>query len=211
MATVATSVTVIPGPLPEAAELDARLAAVRRRFPRAIVDRYLASLPTVGERVMVAAGAALVGDVRLGDDASVWYGAVLRGDIASVTVGARANIQDGSVIHVADGAPCAVGEETVVGHRVMLHACRVEEGCLIGMQATVLDEAVIGRGSVIGAGALVTQRAVIPPHSLVLGAPGKVVKKLTAEDEAFHRALALKYVRLKENYLRDALAKDGGP
>jgi carbonic anhydrase/acetyltransferase-like protein (isoleucine patch superfamily) len=88
---------------------------------------------------------------------------------------------------------------------VMLHACRIEDGCLIGMQATILDDAVVGHGSVIGAGALVTQRTIIPPHSLVLGAPGKVVKRLTAEDEAFHRAVALKYVRLKENYLRDAL------
>ena len=86
----------------------------------------------------------------------------------------------------------------------MLHACRVEDGCLIGMQATILDDAVVGAGSVVGAGALVTQRTVIPPRSLVLGAPAKVVRTLTADDEAFHRALAAKYVRLKENYLRDA-------
>ena len=96
----------------------------------------------------------------------------------------------------------------MVGHRAMLHACRVEDACLIGMQATVLDGAVIGAGSVLGAGALVTQRMVIPPRSLVLGAPGKVVRTLTAEDEAFHRALAAKYVRVKENYLRDALRDD---
>jgi carbonic anhydrase/acetyltransferase-like protein (isoleucine patch superfamily) len=209
MATVATSVTVIAGPLPEAEALDARLAAVRRRFPRATIDRYLAGLPAIGARVLVAPGAALVGDVRLGDDASIWYGTVLRGDIAPIIIGARANIQDGAVIHVADELPCTVGEETVVGHRVMLHACRVEEGCLIGMQSTILDEAVIGRGSVVGAGTLITQRTVIPPHSLVLGSPGKVVKTLTAADEAFHRAVALKYVRLKENYLADAFRNDG--
>jgi gamma-carbonic anhydrase len=208
MATVATSVTVIAGPLPEADELDARLELVRRRFPRAILDRYLSGLPAVGARALVAPGAALVGDVRLGDDASIWYGAVLRGDLAPIVVGARANIQDGSVLHVADELPCLVGEETVVGHRVMLHACRVEEGCLIGMQSTILDEAVIGRGSVVGAGTLVTQRMIIPPHSLVLGSPGKVVKTLTAADEAFHRAVALKYVRLKDNYLADAFRQD---
>jgi carbonic anhydrase/acetyltransferase-like protein (isoleucine patch superfamily) len=211
MATVATSVTVIPGPLPDADELDLRLAGLRRRFPRAIIDRYLAAMPAIGRKVLVAPGAALVGDVQLGDDCSVWYGAVLRGDIAGVVVGARANIQDGSVIHVADGTPCTVGEETVVGHRVMLHACRIEEGCLIGMQSTILDQAVIGHGSVIGAGALVTQRMVIPPRSLVLGAPGKVVKTLSADDEEFHRAVARKYVRLKENYLCDALRKDVNP
>ncbi|SRR6266545_234809 len=205
MVTVATSVEVVGGPLPDAAALDARLEQLRRRFPRAIVERYLASLPVFGERVMVSAGAAVVGDVRLGDDVSVWYGAVLRGDLAPVSVGRGTNIQDGSVLHVADDGPCTIGVECVIGHRAMIHACRIEDACLIGMQATILDDAVVGAGSVVGAGALVTQRAVIPPRSLVLGVPGKVVKTLTADDEAFHRAHAGKYVRLKENYLRDAL------
>ena len=205
MATVATSVTVVDGRLPDADALDARVAELRTQFPRAIFDRYLAHLPTLGARVMISAGAALVGDVRLGDDVSVWYGAILRGDLAPVTVGARTNIQDGTVVHVADKGPCEIGADVVVGHRAMLHACRVEDACLIGMQATVLDEAIIGAGSVVGAGALVTQRTVIPPRSLVLGAPAKVIRALTADDEAFHRALAAKYVRLKENYLRDAL------
>jgi carbonic anhydrase/acetyltransferase-like protein (isoleucine patch superfamily) len=205
VATVTTSVTVVDGPSPDAEALDTRVAELRRRFPRAIVDRYLSKLLVAGARVMIAAGAALVGGVRLGDDVSVWYGAVLRGDLAPVTIGARSNIQDGTVVHVADDGPCEIGADVVVGHRAMLHACRVEDACLIGMQATVLDEAVIGAGSVVGAGALVTSRTVIPPRSLVLGAPAKVIRVLTAEDEAFHRALAAKYVRLKENYLRDAL------
>jgi carbonic anhydrase/acetyltransferase-like protein (isoleucine patch superfamily) len=130
---------------------------------------------------------------------------VLRGDIADIVVGARSNVQDGTVIHVGDDNPCVIGEDTVVGHRAMLHACRVEDACLIGMQSTVLDEAVIGTGSVIGAGALVPPGTVIPPHSLVLGVPGRVVRKLTDEDLSFHRALAAKYARLKENYRRDAL------
>ena len=112
---------------------------------------------------MLAAGAAIVGDVRLADDVSIWYGCVLRGDVASISVGPRSNVQDGTVIHVSDDTPCELGAEVVVGHRAMLHACRVEDACLIGMQATVLDGAVIGAGSVIGAGALVTQRTVIPP------------------------------------------------
>jgi gamma-carbonic anhydrase len=208
MAMISNSVTAVAEPLPDAAALDARLAALRARFPRAIVDRYLRALPTFGARVVLSAGAALVGDVRLGDDVSIWYGAVLRGDLASVTVGARTNLQDGSVVHVADDGPCEIGEETVVGHRAVLHACRIESGCLIGMQATILDGAVIGHGSVVGAGALVTQRTVIPPHSLVLGAPGRVVKTLKEEDETFHRAMAQKYVRLKENYRCDSLRQD---
>jgi carbonic anhydrase/acetyltransferase-like protein (isoleucine patch superfamily) len=204
MATVTTSVIVVPGPLPDAAALDARLAALRELHPRAILDRYLEHLPRLGARVSLAPGAALAGAVELGDDVSVWYGAVLRGDLAPVVVGARSNIQDGTVMHVGDDAPCVVGADTVVGHRAMLHACRVEDGCLIGMQATVLDEAVIGEGSVVGAGALVTARTVIPPRSLVLGVPGRVIRTLGERDAAEHRALAAKYIRLKENYLRDA-------
>jgi gamma-carbonic anhydrase len=208
MATITTSVEVISGPLPDAEALDGQVAELRRRFGRAIIDRYLRGIPQAGARVLVAPGAALVGDVRLGDDVSIWYGAVLRGDLAPVIVGPRSNIQDGAVLHVADDTPCHVGAETVVGHRAMLHACRVEDGCLIGMQATILDDAVIGHGSVVGAGALVTQRTVIPPRSLVLGAPARVVKTLTEADENFHRAAAGKYVRLKENYLCDALRND---
>jgi carbonic anhydrase/acetyltransferase-like protein (isoleucine patch superfamily) len=208
MALIATSVTALTAPLPDAEELDARLEAMRRRFPRAVIDRYLRGIPTAGARAMIAPGAVLAGDVRLGPDVSIWYGAVLRGDLAPVTVGAGTNIQDGTVIHVADDTPCEIGEEVVVGHRAVVHACKVEPGCLIGMQATILDDAVIGQGSVVGAGSVVTQRTVIPPRSLVLGVPGRVVKKLGEDDEAFHRAAAGKYVRLKENYRCDALRED---
>lgn len=155
--------------------------------------------------MLVTPGAALVGEVRLGDDVSIWYGAVLRGDLAPVSVGRGSNVQDGAVMHVGDFSPCTVGAETVVGHRAMLHGCRVGDGCIVGMQATVLDDAEVGDGCVIGAGALVTPRMVVPPRSLVMGAPGRVVRSLTAEDEAQQRALAAKYGRLKENYLRDAL------
>jgi gamma-carbonic anhydrase len=205
MATIATSVAVVPGPRPDAAVLDGEVEVLRRRFPRSIVDRYLDRIPAVGERVLLAPGAAIIGGVKLGEDVSIWYGAVLRADIAAIVIGPRTNIQDGTVIHVADDTPCVIGADTVVGHRAMLHACRVEEACLIGMQATVLDDAVVGCGSIVGAGALVLQRMVIPPHSLVLGAPARVVRSLTDADEQLHRDLAAKYVRVKENYLRDAL------
>jgi carbonic anhydrase/acetyltransferase-like protein (isoleucine patch superfamily) len=207
MATITSSVTVIPGPLPNANVLDARLDVIRRRFPRAIIDRYLEWLPEFGEGVLVAPGAAIVGNVSLGRDVSFWYGSVARGDLAKVVVGDRSNIQDGTVMHVADDGPCIVGADVVVGHRVMLHACRVEDACLIGMQATLLDDCVIGEGSIVGAGALVTQRTKIPPHSLVLGAPAKVVRTLDPSVAAEHRALAGKYMRTKENYLRDSLRR----
>src|SRR4051794_20646961 len=119
MAMISTSVTALTEPLSDAAELNARLVALRRLFPRAIVDRYLRAMPTFGARAVVFPGAALVGDVTLGEDASIWYGAVLRGDLASVRVGARTNLQDGTVVHVADGAACEIGDETVVGHRAV--------------------------------------------------------------------------------------------
>src|SRR5262249_28309218 len=109
MTTIATSVSVVGGPLANAAALDARLAELRSRFPRAIIDRYLELLPSFGERAFVFPGAAVVGDVSLGEDVSVWYGCVLRGDLRPVTVGARTNVQDGTVVHVADDGPCDIG------------------------------------------------------------------------------------------------------
>jgi carbonic anhydrase/acetyltransferase-like protein (isoleucine patch superfamily) len=198
-------VAVVSGPLADAEALDRKVGELRRRFPRAIVDRYLQLVPELAEGVLVAPGAAVVGDVRLGKDVSFWYNAVARGDLAPVIVGARSNIQDGSVMHVGDDSPCIVGADVVVGHRVMLHGCRVEDACLIGMQATLLDDCVIGEGSIVGAGALVTQRMVVPPHSLVLGAPAKVVRTIDAAMAEEHRAMAAKYMRTKENYLRDSL------
>jgi carbonic anhydrase/acetyltransferase-like protein (isoleucine patch superfamily) len=209
MATTTTSVPLISGRLPDAEALDAQLGALRAQFPRAVLDRYLALLPTLGAGVLVCPGATLVGDVRLGEDVSIWYGAVLRGDLAPVSVGRGSNIQDNSVLHVGDHSPCVVGQETVVGHRVMLHGCRVEDGCLIGMQATILDDAVIGEGSLVGAAALVTQGTIIPPGSLVLGSPARVIRPISDAERAHHRALAAKYVRLKENYRRDSLGASG--
>jgi carbonic anhydrase/acetyltransferase-like protein (isoleucine patch superfamily) len=203
MATSTASVSVVDGPLPAA--LDERLAALRQRFPRATLDRYLDKLPALADGVLVAPGAAVIGEVVLGRDVSIWYGAVLRGDLAPVTVGDRTNIQDGAVIHVGDFSPCHIGPDTVVGHRAVLHGCRIEEGCLIGMQATVLDDAVVGAGSMIGAGSVVTPGTIIPPLSLALGTPARVVRPLPPEAQVQHRDLAAKYVRLKENYLRDAL------
>ena len=205
MSTSTTSVTLLPGPLPNAGELDELVMALRGRFPRAIIDRYLDKLPTLGKGVLVAPGASIVGEVILADDVSVWYGAVMRGDLAAVKLGLRSNLQDGAVMHVGDSSPCIVDDDVVVGHRAVLHGCHVESGCLIGMQATILDDVVVGHGSVVGAGALVPPGTRIPPRSLVLGLPAKVIRTLTEKDEAFAVALAGKYTRLKENYLRDSL------
>jgi carbonic anhydrase/acetyltransferase-like protein (isoleucine patch superfamily) len=198
--TIVDSVLRVAGPPANVEALEDELDGVRDRFPGAIFERYLDLVPSIGAFVHVAPGAAIIGDVRLFDDVSIWYGCVLRGDVSRIEVHERSNIQDGAVVHLGDDNPTIVGEEVVVGHRAVLHGCRIRGGCLIGIQATVLDGAEIGEGSVIGAGALVTPGTKIPPRSLVLGTPGRVVKTLTAADEEFHRKLAGKYMRLAHNY-----------
>lgn len=200
--TVPDSVIKAAGPPADVAILEARLAALRVRFPGAQVQRYLGAVPEVGPEAYVAPTAVLIGQVVLGAESSVWAGCVLRADLAAIHIGARSNVQDGTVIHLGDEDPTVVGEDVVIGHRAVLHGCTVEDACLIGIQATLLDGVVVGRGSVIGAGAVVTAGTVIPPRSLVLGTPGKVVRTLDERAEAFHRAVAAKYVRLAHNHHR---------
>jgi len=160
------------------------------------LERYLGQQPQIGQGVFIGQGVVLVGNVTLGDGSSVWHNAVLRADINAVTVGHHSNIQDGSVLHVADDYACVVGNYVTVGHGVILHACTVGDDVLVGMGATVLDGAVIGEQCLIGAGALITQKTVIPPGSLVLGAPAKVARPLTPAERAALRASAEKYARL---------------
>lgn len=180
--------------------LDAALSALRRRFPGALFQRYLGFVPQVAEDAYVAPGAVLIGRVQLGPQASVWPGCVLRADIAEIRIGARSNLQDGTVVHLGDEDPTVVGEDVVVGHRAVLHGCTIEDACLIGIQASLLDGCRIGVGSVVGAGALVPAGRQIPARSLVLGMPAQVTKTLPPENEAFNRALAAKYTRLAHNH-----------
>lgn len=198
--TIADSVTPVSGPHPDAPALERAIDALSARFPGVIFRRYLGAVPSVADDVFLAPGAAIIGDVTLGPQSSVWFGCVLRGDVNRIVVGARSNLQDGTVVHLGDDDPTIIGEDVVVGHRAVVHGCTIEDGCLIGIQATILDGARIGRGSVIGAGAVVTAGAVIPPRSLVLGTPGKVVKQLDESAEDFHRRLAAKYTRLHHNH-----------
>lgn len=158
------------------------------------LDTFLRKQPVLGEGAYIAKTAVVLGAVTLGAHSSVWYGAVLRGDINRIVVGDYSNIQDNAVVHLADQFPCLIGRYVTVGHSAIVHACTVEDECLIGMGATVLDGAVIGKQSIVGANALVTQGTVIPPGSLVLGSPGKVVKTLAIEDRAGLRYWAEKYV-----------------
>ena len=142
-------------------------------------DRF----PEVAPSAWVAPGAVVVGDVRLGEDASVWYGAVLRGDNEPITVGARTNVQDGCVLHADPGYPATVGEGCVVGHNAVVHGCEVGDGCLIGMGSTILNGARIGAGSIVAAGAVVPENREFPPRSLIVGIPAKKVGDVT-DDQA---------------------------
>lgn len=159
------------------------------------------TLPILGEGAWVAPGAQVMGDVVLGDGANIWYNAVLRGDVHSIRVGARTNIQDLSVLHVTSGQfACLVGDDVTVGHRAVLHGCTVERGCLIGMGAIVLDGAVVGEFSLIGAGALVAPGKVIPPRSVVMGSPGKIVRQVTDAEVDGFLASAAHYVTLAQRH-----------
>ena len=139
------------------------------------------TFPEVADSAWVAPGAYVIGSVRLGEESSVWYGAVLRGDTDPVRIGARTNIQDGCILHADPGYPAIVGEDCVVGHKAILHGCEIEDGCLIGMGATVLTGAKIGESSIVAAGALVPEGKEYPPRSLIVGVPAKRVKDVSEE------------------------------
>ncbi|MGB1126898.1 MAG: gamma carbonic anhydrase family protein [Opitutales bacterium] len=155
---------------------------------------YLDRTPRVDESAYVAEGAIVIGAVSLAKHSSVWHNAVLRGDINSIEIGEGSNIQDGTIVHLADDYGVKVGDYVTVGHAAMIHACEIGDECLVGMQATVLDGAVIGAQSIVGAGALVTKGTQIPEGSLVLGSPAKIVRPLTDEERAGLRQMAEKYV-----------------
>jgi len=156
--------------------------------------------PQVAGTAFVAEGAMLLGSVKVGDEASIWYGCVLRGDINHIVIGSRSNVQDGTIIHVADDYPAIVGEGVSIGHRAIIHACEVGDGTLVGMGAIIMDGARIGARSMIGAGALVTKHMQVPEGSLVLGSPARVIRKLSAEEMQQNTALAAKYVEISRRY-----------
>ncbi len=141
-------------------------------------------VPTVHPTAWIAPQAVVVGDVVVGEQVSIWYGTVVRADLARITLGPRCNLQDGVVLHTDPGFHLELGEGVSVGHRAVLHGCRIEPGVLVGMGSVVMNGAVIGTGSVIGAGAVVPAGSIIPPRSLVLGTPGKVRRETTAEEVA---------------------------
>jgi carbonic anhydrase/acetyltransferase-like protein (isoleucine patch superfamily) len=162
--------------------------------------------PTLGRDVFIAPNATVIGDVHLGDEARVWFGAVIRGDVFPIRFGARTNIQDGSVVHVTGGqAATTVGDDVTIGHMVLLHGCTVGSRCLIGMGSIVLDNAEIGDECFIAAGSLIAPRTKIPPRSMVMGRPGKVVRPLTDRDLAMVREAGGLYVEYARTFRSDAV------
>jgi len=173
-----------------------------------MLHKFKDKVPAIKEGTWIASSADVIGDVTIGKECSVWFGCVVRGDVHSISIGDRTNIQDLSMIHVthykngdrSTGNPTIIGNDVTVGHRVMLHGCTIEDACLIGMSATILDGAVIGKESIIGAGALVTKNKVFPPRSLIVGTPAKVIRELNDEEVLELYASAKRYVTFKKDY-----------
>ncbi len=154
--------------------------------------------PQMQDGVWIAETATVIGDVHLGRNANIWFGAILRGDNDPITIGDNTNVQDGAVLHTDDGVPLTIGADVTIGHKAMLHGCTVGEGSLIGINAVVLNNAVIGRNCLIGANSLIPEGKVIPDRSLVCGSPGRIIRELSDHEVAKLKASA-------DNYVHNAL------
>jgi carbonic anhydrase/acetyltransferase-like protein (isoleucine patch superfamily) len=170
-----------------------------------MIRPYRGKRPEIAASAYIDPAAVIIGDVVIGDDSSVWPCAVIRGDVHHIRIGARTNIQDGSVLHVMrDEYPLILGDDVTVGHSVTLHGCTIASRCLIGIGAILLNGVTIGTGSIVAAGSLLTERTVIPPGSLVVGQPGKVKRALTPIDQAAIDAYAQRYVEYKNIYREES-------
>ncbi len=170
---------------------------------------YKGIMPKIEKDVFIANSADIIGDVLIGENSSVWFGCVVRGDINSIKIGKNTNIQDMSMIHVdhytkedkSDGHPTYIGDNVTIGHKVMLHGCIVGDACLIGMSTTILDGAIIGKESIVGAGSLVTKNKIFPPRTLIMGSPAKVIRELNKDEIASLYESAQNYIDYKKDYL----------
>ncbi|NMA87490.1 MAG: gamma carbonic anhydrase family protein [Tissierellia bacterium] len=157
--------------------------------------------PNIHKNSFIAEDAAVIGDVSIGEGTSIWYSAVVRGDIESITIGKYSNIQDNCTVHTETNIPTKIGDYTVVGHNAIVHGCTVGDNCLIGMGSVILNNAVIGDNCIIGAGTVVTEGKEIPPSSLVIGIPGKVVRQVTEEEIRAVKANAIRYNELYKKHI----------
>jgi gamma-carbonic anhydrase len=172
----------------------------------AVVRTFAGKRPQIAPGVFLAETCAVIGDVVIGEQSSIWYGTTLRGDVMPIRIGARTSVQDGTVVHVTSGfSGTEIGSDCTIGHSAIVHACTVEDFCLIGMGSIILDGARIGRGSLVGAGALVTPGKIIPPDSLVLGSPAKVVRPVNDKEREQILYGAKHYVELARAYIADGI------
>lgn len=167
-----------------------------------MVRAFQGVLPTIPKSCFIEETAVVIGDVVMGEDCSVWFHAVIRGDVNYIRIGNRTNVQDLSMLHVThDTHPLVIGSEVTIGHHVVLHGCTIQDRVLVGMGAIVMDGAVIGEGSIVGAGALVTEGTIVPPKSLILGSPAKVKRPVTDKELAWIKESADNYVRYARTYM----------
>ncbi len=170
------------------------------------LSKFLGRTPQIDPTAWVAPSAEVMVDVRIGPLATILYQVVLRGDIEKIVIGEGSNIQDGTIVHLADDIPVIIGDYVTVGHKAMIHACTIEDECLIGMSATILDGAVIGRRSIVAAGAVVPPGMIVPPGSMVMGVPGKI-KPLAVERQTGLRFWAEKYIEVAAEHRKRFGAK----
>ncbi|WP_022847215.1 MULTISPECIES: gamma carbonic anhydrase family protein [unclassified Desulfurobacterium] len=169
-----------------------------------IIKPFKGMNPEIGERVFIAEDAVIIGDVKIGDDSSIWYGTIIRGDVNYIRIGKCTSVQDGTVIHVTNKtAPTIVGNYVTIGHAVKLHGCEIKDNCLIGIGAIILDNVVINKNSIVAAGTIVPPRKEFPPNSLIMGFPAKVVRTLSEEEIKGLKEHALRYVEYKNEYLSE--------
>ncbi len=165
---------------------------------------YKGAEPIIGNDVFLAKGAHIIGAVSLGHDSSVFFNAVLRADINSIVIGDRTNVQDNCTFHVSSTNGVEVGADVTIGHNVVLHACTVQDNVTIGMSATVMDNVVISENSIVAAGAVIPPGKTFPPGVLIVGTPGRVIRELTPQEIEANRAMAQKYIDVKNNYLGES-------
>ena len=166
-----------------------------------MIKKFRGKSPIIPDSCYISESVDLIGDVTLGENISLWFGAVVRGDMHFITIGNRSNIQDNSVIHVTtDVSPTRIGDEVTVGHNAIIHGATIEDRCLIGMGAIIMDDAVIGEGSIVGAGAVVPPNMIIPPRSLVVGLPAKIVRQTSDEELEMIIERAQHYIDFSQEY-----------
>lgn len=175
--------------------------AVTNRSPHATIVPYKGIFPKLPDSVFLADGARIIGDVIIGDNCSIWFNAVVRGDVHSIRIGENTNIQDNAIIHCTfEKFPTKIGNHVSIGHLATVHGCTVENNCLIGMGAIIMDDALVGEGSIVGAGSIVTQGIKIPPRSLVIGSPAKIIRAVTDKEYESVLATTFRYLEYAKGY-----------